>query len=78
MLAGHRADRSTNESTALIARFAQAYGKALAGSRRKISSVDLRYSNGFSVLWAEDNKTSKKTPPQGSQLGKAPKDVFYG
>ena len=70
--------RSTNESTALIARFAQAYGKALAGSRRKISSVDLRYSNGFSVLWAEDNKTSKKTPPQGSQLGKAPKDVFYG
>jgi cell division protein FtsQ len=77
--------RSTNESSALVARFAEAYGKALAKSTRKIRSVDLRYANGFSVKWAEKNKTttSKKTPSyslrkEESQLGRAHEDVFYG
>ena len=70
--------RSISESSALITRFAQAYGKVLAHSPKKIGSVDLRYANGFSVLWADPNNSNKKTPTQGSQLGKAPKGVFYG
>jgi len=70
--------RGLSESAALISRFTQAYGKLLAHGPKKISSVDLRYANGFSVQWAEPNNSNKSTPARESPLGKAPKDVVYG
>jgi len=52
---GVRVSLGRTDSTEAVARFARAWTQALASRAAQISTVDLRYTNGFSVLWREES-----------------------
>ena len=53
-----------------LERFVRAYGRTLARSGSAIRQVDLRYTNGFSVEWHDDDRVAA-TPGTAPEPGKA-------
>lgn len=48
-----------NQPMARVARFVRVYPAILAAGDGQLSSVDLRYSNGFAVYWQQSDQTAK-------------------
>ncbi|MCG6867792.1 MAG: cell division protein FtsQ/DivIB [Gammaproteobacteria bacterium] len=52
---GIRVSLGRGETDEAIARFVRAWPAAVGERAAQVSAVDLRYTNGFSVLWKEDS-----------------------
>lgn len=72
--------RDVQESIALINRFAIAWDYALVNRAENISSVDLRYTNGFSVQWKDGDiaGADRKVNRQNVIVGNAARGSVNG